>query len=50
MALVAQRDGRCPIPENIQDQAEWDSEQHDLVEVIPAYCRGSELDDLKRSL
>jgi len=47
---VAQRGGRCPIPGNIQAQAGWGSEQPDLVEDVPAYCRGVGLDDRQRSL
>jgi len=43
---VAQRGGRCPIPRNIQGQAGQGSEQPDLVEDIPAYCKGVGLDDL----
>jgi len=43
---VAQRSGRCPIPGNIQGQAEQGSEQPDLVEDVPAHCRGIGLDDL----
>ena len=36
---VAQRGGRGPIPGNIQGQVGWGSEQPDLVEDVPAYCR-----------
>ena len=43
---VAQRGGRCPIPGNLQGQAGWGSEQPDLVEDVPAHCRGVGLDDL----
>ena len=43
---VAQRGGRCPIPENIQDQVGWGSKQPDLVDNVPAGCHGVELDDL----
>ncbi|KAK4822058.1 hypothetical protein QYF61_008867, partial [Mycteria americana] len=39
LAQVAQRGGRCPIPGNIQGQVGWGSEQPDLVEDVPAYCR-----------
>ncbi|KAK4818961.1 LOW QUALITY PROTEIN: hypothetical protein QYF61_022628 [Mycteria americana] len=37
---VAQRCGRCPIPGNIQGQVGRGSEQPDLVEDVPAHCRG----------
>ena len=37
---VAQRGGRCPIPGNIQGQFGLGSEQPDLVEDVPAHCRG----------
>ena len=40
MALVVQRVGRCPIPGNIQGQVGQGSEQHGLVEDVPAHCRG----------
>ena len=30
----------CPIPGNIQGQAGQGSEQLDLVEDVPAHCRG----------
>jgi len=43
---VAHRGGGCPIPGNIQGQAEWGSEQPDLVEGVPAHCRGAGQDDL----
>ena len=43
---VAQRGGRCPIPGKIQGQVGWGSEQPDLVEDVPAHCRGVRLDDL----
>jgi len=43
---VAQRGGRCPIARNIQGQVGWGSEQPDLVEDVPAHCRGVGLDDL----
>jgi len=46
LAQVAQRGGICPIPANIQGHAGWGSEQPDLVEDVPAYCRGVGLDDL----
>jgi len=47
---VSQRGGRCPIPSNIQGQVGRGSEQPDLVEDVPAHCRGVGLDDLERSL
>ncbi|KAK4823600.1 LOW QUALITY PROTEIN: hypothetical protein QYF61_003800 [Mycteria americana] len=31
---------RCPIPENIQGQVGGDAEQPDLIEDVPANCRG----------
>ncbi|KAK4822678.1 hypothetical protein QYF61_019547 [Mycteria americana] len=40
------RGGRCPIPGNIQGQVGRGSEQPDLVEDVPAHCRGVGLDDL----
>ncbi|PKU34471.1 pol- hypothetical protein [Limosa lapponica baueri] len=40
LAQVNQRGGRCPIPGNIQGQVGWGSEQPDLVEDVPAHCRG----------
>jgi len=43
---VAWRGGRCPIPGNFQGQVGRDSEQPDLVEGVPACCRGVGLDDL----
>jgi len=42
LAQVAQRGGRCPIP----GQVGRGSEQPDLVEDVPAHCRGLGLDDL----
>jgi len=41
-----QKGGRGPIPGNIQGQVGWGSEQLDLVEDVPAHCRGVGLDDL----
>jgi len=46
LAQAAQRGGRCPIPGNIQDQGGRGSEQPDLVEDVPAHCRGVGLDGL----
>ena len=43
---VSQRGGRCPIPGNTQGQAGRGSEQPDLVEGVPAHCRGVGLDGL----
>ena len=40
LAQVAQRGGRCPIPGNIQGPVGRGSEQPDLVEDVPAHCRG----------
>jgi len=40
------RDGRCPIPGNIQGQAGRGSEPPDLVEGVPAHCRAVGLDGL----
>ncbi|KAK4830639.1 hypothetical protein QYF61_012482 [Mycteria americana] len=37
---VGQRDGRFPIPGNIQGQVGWGSEQPDLVEDVPTLRRG----------
>lgn len=42
---VTQRGCGYPIPGRIEDQAGRGSEQHDLAEDVPAYCRGLELDD-----
>ena len=42
---VAQRGGRCPIPGNFECQVGQGSEQPDLAEDVPAYCRGVGLDD-----
>jgi len=50
LAQVAQRGGRCPIPGNIPGQVGRGSEQPDLVEGVPAHCRGVGLDGLQRSL
>ena len=43
---VAQRGGRCPMPGNIQGQVGRGSKQTDLVEDVPAHCRGVGLDDV----
>ena len=40
LAQVAQRGGRCPISGDLQGQVGQGSEQPDLVEDVPAYCRG----------
>ena len=45
MAQVAQRDGRYPIPGNIQGQAGWGYEQPDVVEDVLLTAGGLELDD-----
>ena len=37
---VAQRGGRCPMAGNVQGQVGQGSEQPDLVEDVPAHCRG----------
>jgi len=42
---VAQRGGSCPIPGNIPGQVGQGSEQPDLVEDVPAHCKGVGLDD-----
>lgn len=42
---IAQRNGRYPIPGNIQGKVGWGSEQHPLVEYVPAYHKGLGLDD-----
>jgi len=36
----------CMMNRNIQGQVEWGSEQPDLVEDVPAHCRGVGLHDL----
>ena len=46
LADVAQRGGRGPIPGNTEGQAGRGSEQSDLVEDVPAYCRLVGLDGL----
>jgi len=46
LAQVAQRDGNCPLPGNIQGQDGRGSEQPDLVEDVSAPCSGFGLDDL----
>jgi len=38
----AQRHGRCSIPRNTQGQVGQGSEQLDLVEAVPAHCRGGQ--------
>ena len=43
---VAQRGGGCPIPEDIQGQAGWGSEQLDGAVGVTAHCKGVGLDDL----
>lgn len=45
LAQVAQRGGRCLIPGNIRGQVGQGSEQPDLVENVPAYCRGVGIDE-----
>lgn len=47
MAQVAQRGCRCPIPGDIQDQAGWGFDQHDLVVGVPVQCMGVGLDGLQ---
>ena len=47
---VAQRDGRCLIPGNLEGQVGQGSEQPDLVEDVPAHCRAVGLEDVERSL
>jgi len=47
---VAQSGSGGPFPGNIQGQAGQGSEQHGLVENVPAHCRGVGLADLQRSL
>jgi len=46
LGCVARRGSGGPIPRNIQGQVGRDPEQLDLVEDVPAYCRGVGLDDL----
>jgi len=45
LGQVARRGGRCPIPGNIEVQVGWGSEQPDLVEDVPAHCRGVAQED-----
>jgi len=40
LARVTQSGGRCSITGNIQGQVGCGSEQLDLVEDVPAHCRG----------
>ena len=44
--LSVQRRGRCCITGDISGRVGQGSEQPDLAEDVPAYCRGVELDDL----
>ena len=46
LAQVAQKGGQWPMLRNIQGEVERGSEQHGLVEDVPAYCRGIGLDGL----
>jgi len=50
LAQIDQRGGRCPIPGNRQGHVGRGSEQADLIEDVPAHCRGVGLDGLERSL
>lgn len=43
---VLQGSCECPRPGNVNCQVGWGSEQGDLVESVPAHCRGVALDDL----
>ena len=43
---IAQRDGGCPIPADIQGQAGPGSEHPNLAAHVPVHCRGFGLDDL----
>ena len=38
--VVAQRSCGCPLPGSVQGQVGWSSEQHGLVEDVPADGRG----------
>ena len=40
LAQAAQRGDRCTIPGGVQGQARCSSGQPDLVEDVPAHCRG----------
>jgi len=46
LAQVAQGDGGCHVPRNIQSQAGWGSEHPDLAVGIPIRCRGVGLNGL----
>lgn len=47
MEQIAHRgDGYC-MPEDINGQYRWGSEQHDLAVDVPAHFRGVEIDDLE---
>jgi len=46
LAQVAQKGGRCPVPGNIQGQVGRGSKPPELVEDVPAHCRGVELGDI----
>jgi len=43
---VAQRGGKCPMPGHMPGQVGRGSEEPELVEDVPACCRGFGLDDL----
>jgi len=43
---VAQGGGGCSIPEDIQGQAGWGSEQLVVAAGVPVQCRGVGVDDL----
>lgn len=47
LAQVSQRAGGCSIPGNIQGQAGHGFEEPDLGEDVPAYCRGTGIDEFK---
>lgn len=50
LELVFQRACGCPIIGSVQGLVEWGYQQLDLVESVPASCRGVKIDDIGRSL
>ena len=46
---VTQRGGRCSTSGSIQGQVGWGSKQPDLVDDVPAHCRGVGLEAFKAS-
>jgi len=38
---LPERGGICPVPGDVQGQAEWSSELLDLAVGVPVHCRGT---------